>query len=61
MWGFPDDSDDKESARNAGHPAQIPGSGRSPGEGNGFKEIEFKSTDLKSVPWVDNTSTHQER
>ena len=28
-------SDGKESAYNAGDPASIPGSGRSPGEGNG--------------------------
>ena len=28
-------SDDKESACNAGDPGLIPGSGRSPGEGNG--------------------------
>ena len=34
-WGFPGGSDGKESACNAGHPGSIPGSGRSPGEGNG--------------------------
>ena len=33
--GFPDGSDGKESAYNAGDPSLIPGSGRSPGEGNG--------------------------
>ena len=33
--GFPGGSDDKESAYNAGDPGLIPGSGRSPGEGNG--------------------------
>ena len=33
--GFPGDSDGKESACNAGDPGWIPGSGRSPGEGNG--------------------------
>ena len=32
---FPDSSDDKESACSAGDPGSIPGSGRSPGEGNG--------------------------
>ena len=32
--GFPDDSDGKLSACNAGDPGSIPGSGRSPGEGN---------------------------
>ena len=34
--GFPDDSDGRESTRNAGDPGSIPGSGRSPGEGNGY-------------------------
>ena len=35
VWGFPSDSDGKESACDAGDPGLIPGSGRSPGEGNG--------------------------
>ena len=34
--GFPGGSDGKESAYNAGDPGLIPGSGRSPGEGNGY-------------------------
>ena len=33
--GFPGGSDDKASACNAGDPGLIPGSGRSPEEGNG--------------------------
>ena len=33
--GFPRSSVGKESACNAGDPGSIPGSGRSPGEGNG--------------------------
>ena len=33
--GFPSSSDGKESAYNAGDLGSIPGSGRSPGEGNG--------------------------
>ena len=33
--GFPGGSDGEESACNAGDPGSIPGSGRSPGEGNG--------------------------
>ena len=33
--GCPGGSDSKESALNAGDPGLIPGSGRSPGEGNG--------------------------
>ena len=32
--GFPGGSDGKESAWNAGNPGSIPGSRRSPGEGN---------------------------
>ena len=34
--GFPGGSDGKESAYNTGDPGSIPGSGRSPGEGNGW-------------------------
>ena len=33
--GFPGDSDGKASASNADDPGSIPGSGSSPGEGNG--------------------------
>ena len=33
---FISDSNSKESACNAGDPSSIPGSGRSPGEGNGY-------------------------
>ena len=35
LSGFPHNSFGKESACNAGDPGSIPGSGRSPGEGNG--------------------------
>ena len=35
MTGFPGGSDSKESACNAGDMVSIPGSGRSPAEGNG--------------------------
>ena len=35
VTGFPDGSDGKESACNAGDPGSIPELGRSPGEGNG--------------------------
>ena len=34
--GFPNGSDDKDSACNAVDPSLIPGSGRSPGEGHGY-------------------------
>ena len=35
MMGFPGGSEVKASASSAGDPGSIPGSGRSPGEGNG--------------------------
>ena len=35
LWGFPGCSDGEESVYNAGNLGLIPGSGRSPGEGNG--------------------------
>ena len=35
LTGFPGGSEVKVSACNAGDPSSIPGSGRSPGEGNG--------------------------
>ena len=35
MQGFPGGSDGKDPACSAGDPGLIPGSGRSPGEGNG--------------------------
>ena len=35
FMGFPGGSDVKAFASNAGNPGSIPGSGRSPGEGNG--------------------------
>ena len=38
-WGFSGGSDGKESASNAGDPDSFPGSGRSPGERNGYSSI----------------------
>ena len=35
VWGFPGSSDSKASAYNAGDLASIPGSRKSPGDGNG--------------------------
>ena len=35
IWGFPGDSEGKASACSVGDLGSIPGSGRSPGEGNG--------------------------
>ena len=40
MLGFPGGSDSKASA---GDPGSIPGSGRSPGEGNGSMETRVQS------------------
>ena len=34
--GFPGDSDSKESVCNTGYLGSIPGSGKFPGEGNGY-------------------------
>ena len=39
--GFLGALDGKESASNIGDPASIPGSGRSPGEGDGFSTPVF--------------------
>ena len=36
IQGFPDSSDGKKSACNAGDPGSIPELGRSPGEGRGY-------------------------
>ena len=46
--GFPSGSDGKASACNAGDLGLIPGSGRSPGEGNGNS-----STLAWKIPWVE--------
>ena len=35
LWDFPGGSDGKASAYNVGDPSSVPGSGISPGEGNG--------------------------
>ena len=46
---FPGGSDGKASAYNAGDPGSIPGSGRSPGEGNGnpLQDARWK------IPWME--------
>ena len=46
LWGFPGGSDGKESAYNPGEPGLIPGSGRPPGEGNGYP-LQYS--------WLENT------
>ena len=46
LMGFPGGSDGIESACNAGDLGSIPGSGRSPGEGNGKFKILILSSDF---------------
>ena len=49
--GFPDSSVGKESARNAGDPGSIPGSGRSAGEGKGYP-LQYSSLENSTdSPW----------
>ena len=45
---FPNSSDSKASAYNAGDPSLIPGSGRSPREGNG----NHSSILAWKIPWT---------
>ena len=52
MLGFPAGSVGQKSACNAGDPGSIPGSGRSPGEGNGNPLEYFCLTDM-SCPDLD--------
>ena len=47
---FPGGSDGKASAYNVGHPGSIPGSGRSPGEGNGNPLQYFLAW---KIPWTE--------
>ena len=58
-FDFPGGSDGKASAYNAGDPGSIPGSGRSPGEGDGNrgfsggsdgKASAYNAGDLGSIP-----------
>ena len=46
---FPNSSDSKASAYNAGDPGSIPGSGRSPGKGNG-NPLQYLCLDS---PWTE--------
>ena len=59
---FPDGSDGKASAYNAGDPGSIPGSGRSPGEGNGMygKSHGWRSL-VDYSPWGRKESDTTER
>ena len=59
---FPSGSDGKESACSAGDPGLIPGSGRSPGEGNGYPiprieepgRLQFMGSHRVEHDWVTN-------
>ena len=53
-WGFAGGSGGKESACNAGDPGSNPGSGRSPGEGNG-NPLQYSCSEnpmVKGVWWA---------
>ena len=50
--GFPGDSDCKESACNVGDVGSIPGSGRSPGKGNG-NSLHYSCWE---IPWAEQPS-----
>ena len=50
--GFPGGSDSTETACNAGDPGSIPGSGRSPGEGNGYPlQYSCLENSVERGPW----------
>ena len=53
--GFPGGSEIKASASNAGDLGSIPGSGRSPGEGNGNPLQDF----AWKIPWMEEPSRLQ--
>ena len=50
---FPGGSDGKESARNVGDQGSIPGTGRSPGEGNGNPlQYSCMENPMDGGPWL---------
>ena len=53
---FPHSSVCKESACNAGDPVSIPGSGRSPGEGNG-SPLQYSCLENPMCPWGHKSQT----
>ena len=63
FMGFPDGSDNKESACNTGDLGSIPGSGRPPGQGNGNSlqyscgECHGRGSLWATVPGVANSWT----
>ena len=53
LGDFPGCSDGKAFAYNVGDPASIPGSGRSPGEGNPLQYLAWK------IPWMERSGRLQ--
>ena len=52
---FPGGSDNKESSCNAGNQGWIPGSGRSPGEGDGYQlQYSFLKNSMDRGAWWDS-------
>ena len=52
IMGFPGGSDGKESSFNSGDLGLIPGSGRSPGEGNGYPvNYSFLGSSMEGGAW----------
>ena len=50
--GFPRGSDNEESACNVGDPGLIPGSGRSPGEENGYPlQYSYLENSMDKEAW----------
>ena len=61
MRGFPGGSDGKESACNAGDLGSIPGSGRSPGEGNGYPLLySYLENSMDRRAWWASPWDHKE-
>ena len=50
--GFCGDLDSKVSTCNVGEPGSIPGSGRAPGEGNGYR-LQYSA---QRIPWTEEPS-----
>ena len=53
---FPDGSNGKESACNAGDLGSIPGLGRYPGEGNGYPPLQYSGLDHKESDMTEQLS-----
>ena len=58
LGSFPDASDDREFICNAGDLGSIPGSRRSPGEGNGYP-LQFSCQNLQRPRIFIKESTHK--